>query len=140
MSGKHTYQFEWGADATDDHLRIDIEAGADWAAEYEQIRQLIDDIVAPRADDSDELDKPLITRKMKDAGVYHTMRCQYVRRASPSRTREATPQLLSSHDLDECRYCRAKRCDDVDDPRAGVEQEETAKLLRNADPDAIGGD
>ena len=90
--------------------------------------------------DIDELDPPLVTRKLKDATVYHTTRCQYFHRANDSRTRELTDRLQRTHNLDECDYCRARRCDDVDDPRAGIEQEETAKMLRNLDADAIGGD
>jgi len=89
---------------------------------------------------TDELDTPLVTRKLKDATCYHTTRCQYFHRAHDSRTRELTDQLKEIHDLTECEYCRAKRRDDVDDPRAGIEQEETAKMLRNLDADAIGGD
>jgi len=136
-----TYSFEWGAAASDDRIAIDIEAGDHWADEYDELVALIEDIIEPKADSETlELDTPLITRKMKDAEVYHTMRCQYVKRASPARTRELTDWLEQSHTLDECSYCLAKRRDDVDDPRAGVEQEETAKMLRNADPDAIGGD
>jgi len=136
-----SYSFEWGAAASDDRIAIDIEAGDRWADEYGEIVALIEDIIEPKADSETlELDTPLITRKMKDADVYHTTRCQYVTKSSPSRTRELTDRLQRTHNLDECEYCRARRFDDVDDPRAGVEQEETAKLLRDADPDAIGGD
>ena len=136
-----TYSFEWGAEASDDRIAIDIEAGDRWADEYDALVDLIEDRIEPKADSETlELETPLITRKMKDASVYHTTRCQYVKRASPSRTRELTDRLQRTHNLDECDYCRARRCDDVVDPRAGIEQEETAKMLRNLDADAIGGD
>lgn len=136
-----TYSFEWGAAASDDRIAIDIEAGDRWAGEYDALVDLIEDHIEPKADSETlELEPPLVTRKLKDATVYHTTRCQYFKRAHDSRTRELTDQLKDQHDLTECEYCRARRFDDVDDPRAGIEQEETAKLLRDLDADAIGGD
>jgi hypothetical protein len=138
---ERSYKFDWGSTPTDDRIAIDIEAGDHWADEYDELVALIEDLIEPKVDgESERLETPLITRKMKDARVYHTMRCQYVRRGSPSRTQELTDRLQRTHDFEECEYCRAKRLDDVDDPRNGVEQDETAAALRDADPDAIGGD
>jgi len=88
----------------------------------------------------DELDQPQITEPQRNARCFHTTVCQYVNRRDDSELADADSQLIRRLEIPECRYCLANRFDGVTDPRGGVDQSNPAAALRDADPDAIGGD